>query len=52
MKALRLPVSENNFENRLLCSYILTCNSPGRGQFLPQAHHMKTIGRGPQGDAI
>ena len=24
---------------------------PGRGQFLPQGYFIKTLGRGPQGDA-
>ena len=28
MKALRLPVSEKNFEDQLLCSYVHTCDTP------------------------
>ena len=42
MKALRLPVSEKNFEDRLLCSYVTNCApSPTRRCYVP---NIKALG--------
>ena len=47
MKALRLPVSEKkNFEDRLLCSCVPTCDpppAPGAGSVFTQEHQMNKL---------
>ena len=44
MKAIRLPVSENNnFEVDLLCSYVLTCGPWGGACFDPHGHQIKKV---------
>ena len=38
------------FKVFLLCCYVSNLWPPGRGQFWPQWHHMKKLGRSPLGD--